>query len=97
MEDTNIDEVYKKQASRSLQKNKINVNCYFLSCILTEHLWVLKKTFKRVRAFPMELEFERFGFEEREKPEYLKKTLSEKRREPITNSTHIWGRSQDRI
>ena len=40
----------------------------------------------------MELEFERDGFEEGEKPEYLKKNLSEKRREPITNSsTHIRG------
>ena len=42
-----------------------------------KHLWILKKTFKRVPAFPMELEFERVGFEERGKPEYTKKNLSE--------------------
>jgi len=28
-------------------------------------------------------------FEERGKPEYLKNNLSEQRREPTTNSTHI--------
>ena len=34
-------------------------------------------------------------FEERGKPEYLEKNLSEKRREPTTNSTHIWHQHQD--
>ena len=34
-------------------------------------------------------------FEERGKPEYLEKNLSEKRREPTTTSTHIWHRDQD--
>ena len=34
-------------------------------------------------------------FEERRKPEYLEKNLSEQRREPTTNSTHIWRRRQD--
>ena len=34
-------------------------------------------------------------FEEREKPEYQKKNLSEQRREPTTNSTHIWRRRRD--
>ena len=29
-------------------------------------------------------------FEKREKPEYPEKNLSEQRREPTTNSTHIW-------
>ena len=29
-------------------------------------------------------------FEERGKPEYPEKTLSEQSREPTTNSTHIW-------
>ena len=33
-------------------------------------------------------------FEEREKPEYPEKNLSEQRREPTTNSTHIWRRRQ---
>ena len=34
-------------------------------------------------------------FEERGKPEYPEKNLSEQRREPTTNSTHIWRRHQD--
>ena len=35
---------------------------------------------------------ERVVFEERRKPEYLEKKLSEQRREPTINSTHIWDR-----
>ena len=34
-------------------------------------------------------------FEERGKPEYPEKNLSEQRREPTTNSTHIWCQRQD--
>ena len=34
-------------------------------------------------------------FEERGKPEYPEKNLSEQRREPTTNSTHIWRRRRD--
>ena len=34
-------------------------------------------------------------FKERGKLEYLEKNLSEERREPTTNSTHIWRRRQD--
>ena len=34
-------------------------------------------------------------FEGRGKPEYPEKNLSEKRREPTTNSTHIWRRRRD--
>ena len=34
-------------------------------------------------------------FEERGKPEYPEKNLSEQRREPTTNSTHIWCRHRD--
>ena len=34
-------------------------------------------------------------FEEREKPEYPGKNLSEQGREPTTNSTHIWRRRRD--
>ena len=34
--------------------------------------------------FLVELEFGNVGFEEREKPEYLEKNLSEQRREPTT-------------
>jgi len=38
----------------------------------------------------IELEFEKYlVFEERGKPEYPEKNLSEQRREPTTNSTHI--------
>ena len=35
-------------------------------------------------------------FEEKGKPEYPEKNLSEQWREPITNSTHIWRRRQRR-
>ena len=34
-------------------------------------------------------------FEERGKPEYPEKNLSEQRREPTTNSTHIWHRRRE--
>ena len=34
-------------------------------------------------------------FEERGKPEYPVKNLSEQRRKPTTNSTHIWRRGRD--
>ena len=34
-------------------------------------------------------------FEERGKPEYLEKNLSEQGREPTTNSTHIWHRHRE--
>ena len=36
-------------------------------------------------------------FEERGKPEYPEKNLSEQRREPTTISTHIWHRVQESI
>jgi len=52
-------------------------------------------SFKRVRAFQIELELEVLVFEERGKPEYPEKNLSEQRREPTTNSTHIWLRRRD--
>ena len=39
---------------------------------------------KRVRAFQIELEFVVLIFEERGKPEYPEKNLSEQRREPTT-------------
>ena len=38
---------------------------------------------------------EMFVFGERGKPEYPEKNLSEQRREPIRNSTHIWRRRRD--
>ena len=34
-------------------------------------------------------------FEERGKPEYPEKNILEQRREPTTNSTHIWRRRRD--
>jgi len=37
----------------------------------------------------IELEFRNVVFEERGKPEYPEKNLSEQSREPTTNSTHI--------
>ena len=36
-------------------------------------------------------------FEERGKPKYPEKKLSEQRREPTTNSTHIWHQCTDLI
>ena len=50
---------------------------------------------KCVRAFQIELDFGSVGFEERGKPEYPEKNLSEQRREPATNSTNIWRRRRD--
>ena len=38
---------------------------------------------------------ETLAFEERGKPEYPEKNLSEQGREPTTNSTHIWRRIQE--
>ena len=52
-------------------------------------------SFKRVHAFQIELEFVSVGFEERGKLEYPEKNLLEQRREPTTNSTHIWRRRRD--
>ena len=52
-------------------------------------------SFKRVRAFQIELEFGSVVFEERGKPEYLEKNLSELAREPTTNSTHIWRQRRE--
>jgi len=40
-------------------------------------------------GFWIELELEMLVFEERGKLEYPEKNLSEQRREPTTNSTHI--------
>ena len=42
-------------------------------------------------AFQIELEFGNVGFWGEGKPEYPEKNLAEKRREPIPNSTHIYG------
>ena len=52
-------------------------------------------SFKRVRAFQIELEFGSVGFEERGKSEYLEKNLSEQGKEPTTDSAHIWRRRRD--
>ena len=52
-------------------------------------------SFKRVRAFQIELEFGSVVFEERGKPEYPEKNLSERGGEPTTNSTHTWRRHRD--
>ena len=46
-------------------------------------------SFKRVLAFQIELEFGSVGFWGEGKPGYREKNLSEKGREPTTNSTHI--------
>ena len=61
----------------------------------TKHLGVHMNSFKRVRAFQIELEFGSVVFEERGKPEYLEKNLSELATEPTTNSTHIWRQRRE--
>ena len=49
----------------------------------SKHLGVLENSLKRVRAFQMELEFEKMLlFEEKGKPEYPEKNLSRRGREP---------------
>jgi len=49
-----------------------------------------KNSFKRDRAFPDQIGIWKcWFFEERRKPEYPEKNLSEESREPTTNSTHI--------
>ena len=50
---------------------------------------------KCVRTFQIELEFKVSVFEERGKPEYPEKNLSEQGGEPTTNSTHIWRRHRE--
>ena len=60
-----------------------------------EHKGVHKNSLKHVRAFRSNWNLEVLVFKERGKPEYPEKNLSEQRREPATNSTHIWRGSQD--
>ena len=60
-----------------------------------KHLGVFINLFKGVHAFQIELEFGSVGFEDRGKPDNPVKNLSEQRREPTTNSTHIWLRCWD--
>ena len=50
---------------------------------------------KRVRASQIELEFKVLVFTERGKPQYPQKNLSEQRREPKANLTHIWCGCKD--
>ena len=58
---------------------------FFVICLLTKHLGVLKvkNSFQRVRVFQINLEV--MVFKEMGKPENLEKYLSEQRREPTTN------------
>ena len=52
----------------------------------TKRIGVDSNSFKRVRALQIELEFGSVGFEERGKPEYPEKNLSEQRGEATANS-----------
>ena len=61
----------------------------FEICLPKEHLGVVKNSLKRVRAFQIELEFESVGFKRKGKTEVQGENLSQQRREPTTNSTHI--------
>ena len=69
--------------------------CRIVICLHTEHRGVLKSSFKRVRAFQIELEFGSVGFWREVKTGVPGKNLTEQRREPRTNSTHIWRRRRD--
>ena len=71
-------------------------NCK-IACLPTKHLGVHMNSFKLTcPCVP-----DRIGiwkcwfFEERGKPDYPEKNLSEQRREPSTNSTHIWRRRRE--
>ena len=65
------------------------------ACLPTKHMEGHMNSFKRVRAFQIELEFGSVGFWGEGKPEYPEKNLSEQRGEPTTNSTHIWRQRRD--
>ena len=71
-------------------------NKYYVLCNLfpTEHQGVHTRSEMSVH-FRIELEFRNVGFEERGKPEYPEKSLSERSRESTTNSTHIWRRVRE--
>ena len=72
-----------------VKKNVIvcNVIVIFLP---TEHLGVLKNSFRICPCIPgSNWNSEMLVFEERGKPEYPEKNLSEQSREATTNSTHI--------
>ena len=58
-------------------------------CIPTEHLGVHNNSLKRVRAFKIELEFGNIFFLGERKTGVPRENLSEERREPTTNSTHV--------
>ena len=66
-----------------------------IACLPTKHIGLHMNSFKRVRAFQIELEFGNVGFWGEGKPEYPEKNLSEQGREPSTNSTHIWCRRRE--
>ena len=65
------------------------------ACLPTKRIEGHMNSFKRVRAFLIELEFGSVGFWGEGKPEYPEKNLSEQRGEPTTNSTHIWRQRRD--
>ena len=54
--------------------------------------WHIHKVVLRLPDSWSNWNLEMLVFEERGKPEYPEKNLSEQRREPTTNSTHIWRR-----
>ena len=70
----------------------VNVN---VICLPTEHQEFSRTLLKCLCIWWSNWNLEILGFEERGKQEYPKKNLSEQRREPTTNSTHIWHRVQE--
>ena len=73
----------------------VNLLQIVICCLFTtEHLGVHKNSLKRVHEFQIKL-LEMLVFKESGKPECPERNLSEQRREPTTNSTHIWCRRRD--
>ena len=61
-----------------------------MTVLRNDRLVAIKVSPSDCRHFQIELELECWFFEERGKPEYPEKNLSERRREPTINSTHIF-------
>ena len=71
-------------------REKMEIICNFLFCVFKKHLWVLKKTIKRARAFPMELQFELVSFWREGKTGVLEeKPLGAKRRTNNKLNSHM--------
>ena len=80
-----------------LKKGQKTTRLENVICSPTEHQEFTRTRLKCLRIAGSNQNLEMLVFEERGKPEYPEKNLSEKNREPATNSTHIWCRVQESI